>query len=139
LRGDERVSLTLHLEPRATYLYAGVAGTFELPQMQGTLQRVLDACARHGLGKVLIDARAVGGQMSVSERYEWGTFHAQVHLAYLAAGHHALRIAYLAREPLLDPERLGEAVAQNRGVDARAFTDPAAAAAWLGIDAEITP
>ena len=42
-----------------------------------------------------------------------------------------IRIAMVGKPELLDPRRLGELVAQNRGVDGRVFTDLAVAEEWL--------
>jgi hypothetical protein len=39
--------------------------------------------------------------------------------------------AIVGMEPLIEPERLGEIVARNRGMNVRAFTDYEAARTWL--------
>jgi hypothetical protein len=70
------------------------------------------------------------------ERYEWSTIWAEGHAAHLAAGHPAVRFAYLGSAPLLKPDRFGEMVARKRGVDGTSTTDPAEAAAFLGIAAD---
>ena len=43
----------------------------------------------------------------------------------------ALHVAVVARAELLDPERIGVLMAQNRGVSGDVFTTEAAALAWL--------
>lgn len=47
-----------------------------------------------------------------------------------AAGPH-LHVALVAREELIDPERIGVIMAQNRGVSGNVFTTEAAALSWL--------
>ncbi len=47
-----------------------------------------------------------------------------------------LRIALLGYAPVIDPGRLGETVARNRGLQVRATSDEAEAFAWLGVDDE---
>jgi hypothetical protein len=47
-----------------------------------------------------------------------------------------VRFAYLGSAPLLKPDRFGEMVARKRGVDGTSTTDPAEAAAFLGIAAD---
>jgi RimJ/RimL family protein N-acetyltransferase len=42
-----------------------------------------------------------------------------------------IRIAFIGSEPFLDPERFGETVAVNRGLNVRVFTDEVAALTWL--------
>lgn len=47
-----------------------------------------------------------------------------------AAGPH-LHVALVAREELIDPERIGVIMAQNRGVSGNVFTQEPPAIAWL--------
>ena len=42
-----------------------------------------------------------------------------------------LHVALVAREELIDPERIGVVMAQNRGVSGNVFTHEPAAIAWL--------
>ena len=42
-----------------------------------------------------------------------------------------LRVAMVARAELIDPEKIGVLMAQNRGVAGDVFTTEAAAIAWL--------
>ena len=42
-----------------------------------------------------------------------------------------LKFAYVIHEPLRDPERLGENVAVNRGMDVKTFEDRNEAVEWL--------
>jgi hypothetical protein len=41
------------------------------------------------------------------------------------------RFAYVLEKPVLDPERLGETVARNRGMDVKAFDNIEEADRWL--------
>jgi hypothetical protein len=43
----------------------------------------------------------------------------------------SLHVALVAREELIDPERIGLIMAQNRGVSGNVFTNEALALAWL--------
>ena len=43
----------------------------------------------------------------------------------------SLHVALVAREELIDPERIGLVMAQNRGVSGNVFTNEALALAWL--------
>jgi hypothetical protein len=42
-----------------------------------------------------------------------------------------LHVALVAREELIDPDRIGVVMAQNRGVSGNVFTNEAHAIAWL--------
>ena len=48
-----------------------------------------------------------------------------------AAGGPGLHVALVARAELIDPEKIGVLMAQNRGVSGDVFTNEAAALAWL--------
>jgi hypothetical protein len=57
----------------------------------------------------------------------------------VVAGNPPLRLAVLGSEEIIDPQRFGESVARNRGMESKVTTDPAEAAAWLEVDpADIT-
>jgi hypothetical protein len=47
----------------------------------------------------------------------------------------ALRVALVARAELVDPQKIGVLMAQNRGVSGDVFTTEAAAIAWLDLGA----
>ena len=44
------------------------------------------------------------------------------------------QFAYVLQGPALDPQRLAEAAATNRGVNVKAFDNTHEALAWLGLD-----
>jgi hypothetical protein len=48
-------------------------------------------------------------------------------------------LAFLGKEPIVDPARFGEVVARNRGVNARAFTNEVEARAWLREQTGVSP
>jgi hypothetical protein len=45
----------------------------------------------------------------------------------------SLRVALVARAEIIDPEKIGVLMAQNRGVSGDVFTNEAAAIAWLDL------
>jgi hypothetical protein len=51
----------------------------------------------------------------------------------------ALRVALVARAELIDPEKIGLLMAQNRGVSGDVFTTEAAAIAWLDARIGVVP
>jgi hypothetical protein len=72
---------------------------------------------------VLLDIREVVGFLSDMDRYDLGVGGASLGIR--------VPFAVVGREPLIEPERLGEIVARNRGMNVRAFTDYEAARTWL--------
>lgn len=73
--------------------------------------------------KILIDARAFSGRLSVMQRL-------QVAVA-LVARLGPYQVAGVMTEPSLDRQRLGETMAVNRGAHLKMFTSVAEAHAWL--------
>lgn len=72
---------------------------------------------------ILVDARAVTGPMTVTQRFLLG-----VHVAALRL---RVPLALVAAPDLIDPGRFGQLVARSRGLDTRTFSDFDEAAAWL--------
>jgi hypothetical protein len=79
-----------------------------------------------GLGSLLVDTQGFTG---VTPPSIFGRHALAVKWAEAAGAH--LHVALVAREELLDPERIGVIMAQNRGASANVFTNEAAAMAWL--------
>lgn len=131
------MSVAVRLEPREGYLHVVCTGVFNLLGVQRVYRRVLEACAEQGMARVLLDARTLGGSMTIGERYELAVLVADANRAHVAAGHAPVRLAVVAVEPLMDPGRFGEDVAHNRGADVKAVADPGEAAAWLGVDPHV--
>ena len=87
------------------------------------IKMIGDAIRKHQVRAALLDTREVPGPVSFMDRFQLGTLAGQ-HLS-------GLRIGVLARPDQADPQRIGQLVAKNRGVEVEVFTDPAAADAWL--------
>jgi hypothetical protein len=73
---------------------------------------------------ILLDVRELNGIVSFVDRYRAG---------YKAAESWILiPVAVVGTTPFIDPGRLGETVARNRGVNVKVFTDITDAERWLG-------
>jgi hypothetical protein len=66
------------------------------------------------------------------DRYALAEFLAQEVVSYIIAGKILQRLAILGREPLVDPNRFGELVARNRGVQTKTVEQMEDAEKWLG-------
>jgi hypothetical protein len=133
------MGLRWQLQPRERFLYVAVGGPFDLPDAQGCIGEVFAMCSARQCAKVFVDARGVEGPIAVGERYEFAAFLAGAHGAHLEEGHGAVRLVFLVHESVIDPGRIGEMVARNRGADVRAFSDSSKAATWLGIEQHAIP
>ncbi len=76
--------------------------------------------------ELLIDASAYQEKMGVLQRL-------QMILAFVASLR-GYRVAGVISETNIDPQRLGETMARNRGANVKVFTTVPAALAWLGWD-----
>ena len=113
-----------------------VRGEFSLDEAKRSFLETLDSVGRHGATKVLIDGRGVKGEPEVLERFLYGEFAASE--TARAAREHKMprvpRFAYVLERPVLDPRRLGENVAANRGMIIKVFENREEAIGWLEAD-----
>ena len=110
---------------------AVVVGEFELDLAQLQFMELLDETVRSGAVKVLIDGRQMTGNPTDFERFLYGSFVAWATLDVLFRHNVRLKFAYVIHEPLRDPERYGETVAVNSGMDVKTFEEMNEAVEWL--------
>ena len=113
-----------------------VSGPFEVIAATTMVMRCVDAQKAHRLSRALADCRGVTGPVSVADRYSFGVHVAELHLEHLFDTKEKLKVAFVGTPAVIDPGRLGETVAVNRGADVKATTDMQEALAWLGVDPE---
>ena len=126
--------MTVQTIPQGDVLHVAAGGPFSLSEAKRTFLDVLHVVEELRLSKVLFDGRQVTGNPAIIERFYYGEFVADEVTKLLDRGWSAdsPQFAYVLREPILDPLRLGETVAVNRGVNIRAFDDREEAVVWLG-------
>ena len=98
-------------------------GDCDLSWLKGLVSKVVVELGRAPATAVLMDARGLRAQMDDLDRHELGVTAAQPRIAP--------PIAFVATEEFVDPRRLGELAARNRGANIRVFTDIDAAREWL--------
>ena len=120
--------------PQGDVLHVALGGTFSMSEAKRTFLDIIHVVGELHLGKVLIDGREISGSPMVIERFYYGEFVADVVAELLRSGWQGdpPQFAYVLLEPVLDSLRLGETVAVNRGVNARAFDNREEAILWLG-------
>lgn len=106
------------------YLQLTFSGPFSPAGAQESIDAMVNACASEGCPKVLFDCRPMTGDLTVSDRFETGTYGASK-----IPGH--VKIAMLGREDQISADNFFETVARNRGVNVTVFTEIDAALAWL--------
>ena len=114
------------------YLQAVASGEFVLRNAEKQFMDLLDRVVDTRADRVLLDGRGVTGDLDVLDRYIYGEFVAQA-ATRLPKNEVPIppKFAYVLTHPVLDPDRLGETVARNRGMSLRAFDNKDEALEWL--------
>ena len=122
---------------RGKLLHATIEGEFDLDFAKQHFLELISVLVQHRCEKILVDALDLVGDPLPVERFFYGAFVAeavtQFKQRHMRDG--LLPFAYVMVEPTLDPRRLGETSARNRGMNVRAFDNIDAALDWL----ELTP
>jgi hypothetical protein len=128
------MSLVMRSKPKREYLTILVSGTFELEQANQLMPRILDLCAANRASKLLIDARGVEGSMSIADRFVFAETFARLYKKRRVAGNFKhVQFTVVVTRAIFDPQKFGEKVATNRGLQVKVTTDMKEALAWLGI------
>lgn len=114
--------LTLH----AGYAVHRPTSDAPVPRLIDDLLAGLAWCRDHGVPRLLADVRGVRRfeALDTTTRFQLGK-----RAAELASG--KVRVAMVLTPEQIDPERFGESVARNRGLDVDLFTNEVEALGWL--------
>jgi hypothetical protein len=114
-------------------LKVNARGEFSLEEAKRAFLEMLEAVAQYQAEKVLFDGRNLKGEPAGIERFYYGYFAATetINLIGMKRMHQAPQFAYVIHEPLRDPQRYGETVAVNRGMNVKTFETPEEAFEWL--------
>lgn len=127
--------MELKIIPEATHLNVLATGEFSLKEAKRRFLQVLEAVAEQKCKKVLFDCRKVSGNPETLERFFYGEFAARSVLDFEERGVSRLtQFAYVLAETVIDPDRFGETVARNRGMDTKVFDNVADALQWLELE-----
>jgi hypothetical protein len=90
------------------------------------IDTALAYCKDHKIRGLLVDIRSLTGfpPPSTTQRFQFAT-----QWAATAAGRVCLSV--IARQEIIDPDRIGVTMAHNRGLLTQVFTNEADAVAWL--------
>lgn len=121
-----------NFDSRDGLLRVTLEGPFSLNEAEAQFIETLDDVIKYQAKKVLVDGRAVTGNLDVTQRYLYGKFVAEAVGAISERGlAQAPRFAYVLEQPVLDPGRLGQNVAVKRGMNVMAFENLSEAERWL--------
>jgi len=111
------------------YVRLQCTGCCTLEAVKELYSNAVDTALEYGNSQILIDAIEVKGDLTLLERYESSGFLAW-EIMRRAPGK-IKKIVVCSMVPPLDPQRFGEIVAKNRGINAKATTDMNEAVEWL--------
>jgi hypothetical protein len=126
------MSISLKFEPRAGFLYCAASGEYRFEDACSAIQEVLAESAQNDATKVLVDFLQMDGSPTMAERYTTSEFLAREMVDHITQLKRFPRLALLGKEPLVDPNRFGELVARNRGVQMKTVEQMEDAVSWLG-------
>jgi len=122
--------MRIEIDPRPDRLHAVASGLFDHAQLAAALTDIFAASSKHGLYRIIIDATALEGEISLMARYDLGRMAAELQ-------REPVRLAIVGSEAQVWPDRFGENVANNRGVKTKVTTDVAEALEWLHCNAAV--
>lgn len=120
--------MKISAEAESEFLHVIATGEFSLKEAKHTFLEMLEAVAANHSTRVLFDGRELTGEPTTIQRFYYGVFTAEETIRLVQ---NVPRFAYVLKEPVFDPRRIGETVALNRGMKVKTFTDFDAALNWL--------
>lgn len=127
------MGLAIKYENREGYLCIIASGVFAIDDARRAFRQALEVIDTSQASKVLIDCREVTGSPTTVDYYDYGELIAEELTKPGRTGAaRTLKLAHVARPPLLDERRLSETVARNRGVRMKSLDNMEDAVTWLG-------
>jgi hypothetical protein len=110
------------------YLLVTCQGLFDAEELTDVHRKALDCAVEENLRAILVDTTDLRGHTpSTMERFNFGATIAK--LQQRENSH--IFIAFVGKEPVIDPSRFGETVALNRGGSAKVFEYSSEALRWI--------
>lgn len=126
------MGLQYKVESRKNYLLMSCKGVCEASMAGDFTNQIVNACQTYQPTKFLIDLRKLRGDMNTLERFNLSVLAAKKYFIETTRGRiPKCRFALVGKRPLLDPDKFGESVAVNRGLNTHTFSDVKKAIAWL--------
>jgi hypothetical protein len=127
--------MNLDIRVASGYLYITATGRFSIEESHMLFYDILFAVAEHKIGKVFVDGRGLTGEISFMDRLEIGRFWAQAVAEFLKRNRSLPPLfAFVLKEPLISPTRLGENMAVKGGMITKIFDNLGEAFTWLEVE-----
>jgi hypothetical protein len=115
------MNMRYEIRQEADHTRIDVAGEYEASEAIRILETGIEAALAQGNRRLLVDARQLKGNPRTMQRFELGESIARYY--HEKRGTDFIRLALVGNLPLVDPERFGEIVANNRGLPLKVTTD----------------
>ena len=123
------MGIDVTMEVKSGYLLVSCHGEFAGSGLLEIHRQALDRAKQEGLRAILVDATRLEQRVAPTTIARFGLGKA---LAALQRDRGSwIPVAFVGKEPLIDPQRLGETAAINRGGRARVFDSVEDAEDWI--------
>ena len=130
---QKKPPLKYSLVVKDNYLSVTVSGHFSLSDVKIMYADALESLLDKKFSKLFFNAYKVKEKVTTLDRYYFGEFAALESLKYMGKGLKRIVVSVYGIEPIIDPERFGEIVARNRGLNLKVTTDKNEALQFLGV------
>jgi hypothetical protein len=124
-------TMNTEYEARGWYLYVKPSGEFDLQEALDQVPLVFQHCIDHGLHKVLVDMRELGGESFRTERYFYFDGVGKHYADYVKAGYPRISVAYAGSSEFLSGDGYEERVASLYKLDLKTTTETGEGLEWL--------
>lgn len=119
----KRAPLKYSFTEKDNYLSVNVSGYFSLSDAKKMFTEALEVLYEIKLSRLFFNVHKVKGKVTTMDRYDLGEYAAVEAINFLLKGLPKITISFYGVEPIIDPERFGELVAKNRGLNIKVTTD----------------
>ncbi len=117
----------LEIRKEEGFLYVSAKGVRTPDTISSMATEILEACIKHGIDKVLVDVRKLGGRLSIFDSFSIVV----KEFPRITKSGAITKAALVEAEERRERYRFFETVARNRKYNIRAFEEIDAAAKWL--------
>jgi hypothetical protein len=119
----EKTPLTFLAVKKDDYLNVTVSGFYSLSEVKKLFTELLEKVVSKNLTKLFVNVCQVQGKITILERFYFGEFAALEAIRFKGLGLNKISIAFYGIEPIIDPDKFGEIVAKNRGLNVIVTTE----------------
>lgn len=130
--------MEINIENRKSYIYVKVTGQMSLSaaeweKIKYASTNIVNTIKENNIYKVLFDCRGILAKLSTVDRFLLAAFFAKENYKLVSAETPPLKITLVVNPSIIDSERFGEKVANNRGLYGLITENIEEALKWLDI------